>query len=170
MVRWRLCLPLPILSDFERFLYDKSRKTSDFFEQISLKIARFARLVGCKDRQDTLEVYYHLTRWICHLLASEKRTLVTRLFPMIRSCSIAAAIFRWTTLENIFSPKMSHLLRLRWVSLFDGIIFSSVSSSLEMRKLLGIIWSGEHVSPFVFLSFLSLKDINGQWHKQMVFK
>ena len=30
--------------DFERFLYDKSRKTSDFFEQTCLKIARFARL------------------------------------------------------------------------------------------------------------------------------
>ena len=34
----------PDFPDFERFLYDKSRQTSDFFEETPLKIPRFARL------------------------------------------------------------------------------------------------------------------------------
>ena len=32
------------LSDFQRFLYDKTHQISDFFEETLLKIARFARL------------------------------------------------------------------------------------------------------------------------------
>ena len=31
-------------TDFKRFLYDESPKTSDFFEQTCFKIPRFARL------------------------------------------------------------------------------------------------------------------------------
>ena len=33
------------LSDFRRFLYDKTHQNSDFFEETLLKIARFARFL-----------------------------------------------------------------------------------------------------------------------------
>ena len=34
------------LSDFRRFLYDKTHQNPDFFEETLLKIARFARFFG----------------------------------------------------------------------------------------------------------------------------
>ena len=36
------------LSDFQRFLYDKTHQISDFFEETLLKIARFIRLYQVK--------------------------------------------------------------------------------------------------------------------------
>ena len=41
---WRLHFYLPILPNFERFLYGENRKTSDFFEETYRKISCFSRL------------------------------------------------------------------------------------------------------------------------------